>query len=192
MAAVKPLSVVKNIDDPSAFTGLVGGEGEGRNVRYGVKLCGKGLLTPKDVVSEIVNNFAVFGLPNTDKWISGLINLRGNIVPIFDLMSHPDFHQGDAPKTAGNKDKELLIIGQGEDAVGVMVDGYPKTLDLDGDDVEFRDEVDEQELGETFGALASHALKSVKVDQEVYYEIDYDAFFSELSGAYSDSVAVAG
>ena len=44
-----------------------------------------GLLLPSDEVSELVERSPVCKLPNTPTWFSGVISLRGNITPVFDL-----------------------------------------------------------------------------------------------------------
>ncbi|MFZ1546304.1 MAG: chemotaxis protein CheW [Candidatus Nitrotoga sp.] len=44
-------------------------------------------LVPHAQVNEISEILPAFRLPNTGRWLLGLVNLHGNLVPVFDLAS---------------------------------------------------------------------------------------------------------
>ena len=172
---------------------------EKRNVRYGIEFCGAKFLTPAKTTSEIVSNFTVFHLPNTANWIKGLINLRGNLIPVFDLYLHPDYQANLADAEQADEARKLIVIGQATYAAGLLIERYPETLDLDDDAVNISDTlyfdddtvnisatVEQSALQKMLGKLGVHILKTVTVGTDVYYEIDYDAFFSGLTRAYAD------
>ena len=48
-------------------------------IRYGFELGAIGVLTPSGMVCEVMDVQRIFHLPNAPAWLSGLINLRGNL-----------------------------------------------------------------------------------------------------------------
>jgi twitching motility protein PilI len=92
-------------------------------VRYGVRLGDIGLLIGRDTLSEVIAQAAIYPIPNTPPWLAGLMNLRGNLVPVFDLhlllgLEPP----ADRPR------RFLLVLGRGDGAVGMYVDGLPQAV----------------------------------------------------------------
>ena len=56
-------------------------------------------------------------LPNTREYVRGVINLRGTIVPIFDLRAR----FGEGP-TSATKNHVVVVMSVGEKWVGMLVD----------------------------------------------------------------------
>lgn len=76
-------------------------------------------LVPHTQVNEISEMPPVFRLPNTGRWLLGLVNLHGNLVPVFDLASLI----GD---TCNTKSKTmLLVLGRGDAIAAIVVNGIP-------------------------------------------------------------------
>ena len=65
-------------------------------------------LVPHAHVSEISEMLPIFRIPNTGRWLLGLVNLHGNLVPVFDLASLVGGACGTKSKTM------LLVLGRGE------------------------------------------------------------------------------
>lgn len=86
------------------------------------------LLDSQAVVSEIFDTLPQCELPNTPEWVHAMANQRGNIIPIFDLALLLGM-----PKTV-TKRPYYLVIGQGEDAFGVLLDQLPKKVSLSPDE----------------------------------------------------------
>lgn len=95
---------------------------ERRRARYGFRIGGLGLLIGQDTTSQVLEHTQVYPLPNTPVWLLGLINLRGNLTPIFDIK---DFLQLENQDTS--EKRRLLILDQAEKAVGILIDGLPHT-----------------------------------------------------------------
>lgn len=53
--------------------------------RYGFRIAKLGFLIPQGSHSTFVENAMIFPVPNTVDWLSGLVNVRGSVVPVFDL-----------------------------------------------------------------------------------------------------------
>ncbi len=69
-------------------------------------------------------------LPNTRDYVRGVINLRGTIVPIFDLRAR--FGEG---QTSPTKNHVVVVISVGEKWVGVLVDAVSDILTISKDDI---------------------------------------------------------
>lgn len=134
--------------------------------RYGFRTGGVGLLIGAGVDSEVLDALPVSALPNTPAWLLGLINLRGNLVPVFDLvellgLSRDPGHQ-----------RRMLILDEGERAVGVLIDRLPEVPQLT------------RRLGSLPplpGQLGEYVSDAYLSSESVWLEFDHRAFFASLS-----------
>ena len=69
-------------------------------------------------------------LPNTREFVRGVINLRGTIVPIFDLRAR--FGEG---QTSPTKNHVVVVMSVGEKWVGILVDAVSDILTVSKDDI---------------------------------------------------------
>jgi purine-binding chemotaxis protein CheW len=69
-------------------------------------------------------------LPNTREFVRGVINLRGTIVPIFDLRAR--FGEG---QTSPTKNHVVVVMSVGEKWVGLLVDAVSDILTVSRDDI---------------------------------------------------------
>jgi purine-binding chemotaxis protein CheW len=69
-------------------------------------------------------------LPNTREFVRGVINLRGTIVPIFDLRAR--FGEG---QTSPTKNHVVVVMSVGEKWVGMLVDAVSDILTVSRDDI---------------------------------------------------------
>jgi twitching motility protein PilI len=93
---------------------------EHQQLRHGVAIGPFNVLLPADTVSEVVKGSVVYPIPKTAGWVKGLLNLRGNLVPVFNLAEHFD---GSAE---GLEKPQLIAVGKAEQAIALMVDGIPR------------------------------------------------------------------
>ena len=126
-----------------------------------------GLLLPRGIINEIVEKHSVCKLPNTPSWFSGMISMRGNMVPVFDLAELLTTRSLDDKKT-------LLVIGQGEAAVAVWIDELPiwKT---------FRDEERMDSMPPLPKTLKEHVISIYSQDGRVWVDWNVADYFSALS-----------
>jgi len=92
------------------------------STRIGFRLGSSTLLALPGTLAEIMDPPPVYRLPNTPDWCLGMINLRGNLLPVFNahaLLGEPATRQ-----------PRLLILGSGTEAAGLMVDGLPFSVQL--------------------------------------------------------------
>lgn len=81
-----------------------------------------------DQVIEIINNHMIRPLPMVPEYVRGIINLRGQIIPIIDMrlrMGKP--FQEYTPKTC------IVILEIESNIIGVVVDSVAQVIDIDLD-----------------------------------------------------------
>lgn len=98
-------------------------EAEPEQKRYGFRVGTLGLLIAPQTGSETIPMPAIAPIPNSAHGLRGLINLRGALVPVFDLSRLLGL-----PEQAPGKNAAVLIFGKGDDAVGVVVDDHPAAV----------------------------------------------------------------
>jgi twitching motility protein PilI len=106
-------------EDPKAITT----PDIGTESALGFKVGTLGLLLDASIFCEIVDQAKVSPLPNVQPWLSGVLNLRGNIVPVVDLHILVEQDKADNAKT-----RHLLAVDRGKKTVAFWIDGYPQTL----------------------------------------------------------------
>ena len=131
-------------------------------VRFGARVGNIGLLVPLGMLSELVEDATVYPLPTTPHWFRGLINLRGKLVPGFDLKTL--FEMQDQ-KTETTK---LLVLNTQEEAVGILIDNLPVTLDVI---------LRLEHLPKLPGVLQEYSQEVYVRDEEIWVDFDFDGFF---------------
>jgi len=110
----------------TALLGLDFSTHEDEVPRYGFIISDLGFLISSEILCEVMKNFKVYPIPNTKQWMHGLVNLRGNLIPVYDLSmllglsSEPMKHDN------------LLIIDKGPESVGILIDSLPQPCDIRG------------------------------------------------------------
>src|SRR5882672_684042 len=140
---------------------------EERRVRYGFRVSSLGLLIKLDTGSEVVEARAIAAMPNAPRWLAGVMNLRGNPVPVFDLGAALDLARNDeSHKTM------VLVLDKGDAAAGLLIDGMPrvvppgKVIDLPA---------------ALPARLAPFAPNAVATSDGVWLEFDHAGFLANLA-----------
>ena len=81
-------------------------------------------------VQEIRGYEAVTRIANTPAFIKGVVNLRGTIVPIFDLRAR--FGDG---QTNATKNHVVVVMSVGEKWVGILVDAVSDILTVGKEEI---------------------------------------------------------
>jgi len=135
-----------------------------KNLRYGFQIGNLNLIYDVKIACELLKDIIIYSVPNTPKWMLGLINLRGNLVPVFDLENYFGFEPLD------NQYQLLLVLGKREKAVAFPVKAYPELLN---------DLVKEEFIPELIPKIENHILGSYK-GKKFWLELDKEKFFSTL------------
>jgi purine-binding chemotaxis protein CheW len=117
-------------------------------------------------VREIIGYVDVTAVPQTPHYVKGVINLRGQVIPVVDLRAKFGMETTDVT------DKTCIIVLEIAQAgrkfsTGIIVDHVQEVLDIDGHDIEDAPE---------FGASAdtSFILGMGKVGESVKILLDID------------------
>lgn len=125
LAPSKALSIQRELDNDSAPRL---GERAGSVVGQGILVSNLRLFVRFDQASEVSEMTRIFRLPGTPKWVCGLANLHGNLVPVLDIASFFNLPNEASEKTM------LLVLGHEENALAVTVNGIPERLRFNEND----------------------------------------------------------
>jgi purine-binding chemotaxis protein CheW len=76
-----------------------------------------------DILAEIIIPQKIFSVPTTPSHVIGIINLRGNIVPIVDIRPALSL-----PASAGAN--QIIIIGYNQMTLGILVDTVAEVISV--------------------------------------------------------------
>ncbi len=170
---LKPSAALDHFKPPVGLTAGVAVTERSRT-RYGFRLGDIGLLIERNTTSELLDQIPVYPLPNTPPWLLGLISLRGNLTPIFDLKPAIGLACG------GESGKRwLLILDQGESAVGCLIDDWPRTVAVSRP-------LDRPPPLPT--ALRPHVSAAYRHEHQVWLEFDHRGFFHSLASRLADRI----
>ncbi len=93
--------------------------------RHGFWIGNIGLLLPHKMISEVSEGLAICRLPNTPHWMSGMSNLRGEMVPVFDLSLLLNI------QTEKETKRKQLFLKIDDEWVGIYSDRLPARILLD-------------------------------------------------------------
>lgn len=102
------------------------------------------------LVREIKGWSETTRLPNAPEFMRGVMNLRGLIIPIFDLRMR--FHRG---RTEATEKHVIIIMAVGTRDIGVLVDAVSDILDANADQIKPPPTADQQENSEYISGLIS-------------------------------------
>jgi purine-binding chemotaxis protein CheW len=83
-----------------------------------------------DKVKTIERMMPMTRVPKTPKFVKGVINLRGVVVPVIDLRGRFGL-----PETAYTNDTRIIIVNAENLEVGLIVDSANDVIDIDSDSI---------------------------------------------------------
>lgn len=149
---------------PAGGADLVAADSSVSASRYGVLIGGQRLLLDGSGAVRVLEPGPISRLPNTHHWCLGLANVRGQLLPVFDVAK---WQNQTVPETG----RMLLVIGTDEQAAAILVDVSPRNMLVSGTVCAA------PELPEGF---AAHAAKSFALGDGIWTELDWAALFDEL------------
>jgi purine-binding chemotaxis protein CheW len=84
-----------------------------------------------DFVENIEKHTEITRVPYTKSYIEGVINLRGNIIPVLNVRTRFGLDKQDA-----DKDSRIMIINHEELKVGLLVDASSEVLQIGKEAIE--------------------------------------------------------
>ncbi len=165
---IAPREALAQFEPPEGMHLAAAGPGrEAVRVRYGFRIGTLGLLIPWESGSEVLEMPALTPLPGARAGFLGLINLRGNLVPIYEMRALLGLGAGKS-----RRHPLALVFDQGDNAVGVVIEGYPVAL------AALRPLAGETPAPEL---LREHVRGGYLQDDAVWLEFDHGSFFDQMS-----------
>ncbi len=111
-------------------------------------------------VQEIVRLLSITRVPRSAKHIEGVVNLRGNIVPIINLNKRFSI------ESAGEEEDKRIVVFQYDDLkAGIIVDEVSEVLALNNNEIEETDKV--------YSSMSSDFIKGIaRVDDRLFLLLD--------------------
>ncbi|HBQ24776.1 MAG TPA: chemotaxis protein CheW [Syntrophomonas sp.] len=111
-------------------------------------------------VQDINRLLDITRVPRSESYIEGIVNLRGNIIPIINL--HKRFNL----QSEGNEEDKRIIVFQFNDLkVGIIVDEVSEVLHLKKEDIE--------ETGKVYSSINAEHIKGIaKVNNRLLILLD--------------------
>jgi chemotaxis signal transduction protein len=160
-----PSAALAQFRAPTGNLAAVGSLRSHEFARYGVRIGGIGLLIAAGTESELIEHRAIAPIPHSQPWLAGMMNRRGHPTPVFDLRIALEL-----PADEGPASPLVLVLGKGDDALGIRVDAAPKALrGLTATPVSTALPV----------RLAPYAPAAWMADGELWVEFDHRGFFTE-------------
>ncbi|MGI5921713.1 MAG: chemotaxis protein CheW [Syntrophomonadaceae bacterium] len=117
-------------------------------------------------VLEINRLLHITRVPRANQFIEGVINLRGNIIPIINL--HKKFN---LQATGDDEEKRIIVFKFDDIAVGVIVDKVSEVLHISRNQIE--------EASDVYKSFDSEFIKGIaKVDERLLILLDLQNMLS--------------
>jgi len=163
-----PESALSRFKKPENILNSEHVEGEKSKInRYGFVVENMGFLISESTLSEIVRNKNICSLPNTKKWMKGLINIRGNLVPVYDLSLLLGL------TTEESNYNNILVLGKGSQSVAVVIEGLPRPCNVD----------DWNKMNDfpcDITGLKDHIIEVYMSDDVVWMDFNQHSFFESV------------
>ena len=120
-------------------------------------------------VREIVRLQNITTIPQSMDFVEGIVNLRGQIVPIVDLSKHFLVGLGNSAKDA---ERRIIVVHMSGHNIGILVDGVSEILRIADEDVEPTPPI-------VAGNVDSNSIRGVaKVADRLIIVLDIDRILS--------------
>lgn len=139
---------------------------------FGFRVGSLGFLVTSSTYCEVIEQLQVNPLPNVEAWFSGLINLRGDLVPVIDLqlLLGEEVH-------ADDKKRQLFAIGQGDKAMAFWIDGLPEIQ------TDFTHPL--KQLPPLPAILQRCVSGGYFYNDQLWFNVQFDELFKTLGGQYA-------
>jgi len=132
--------------------------------RYGYRAGSLCVLVAESTSSEVLVNPAVYPLPRCPNWMLGVLNLRGSIIPFFNLgVFDANFRE--------IKTNLAIVIDEREKAIAVAIGGLPISIAPTPVGVP----------PPLHGALKAHVRQVFESGGEIWLELDHYALLCQLA-----------
>lgn len=135
------------------------------------KLAGESFALSVHKVLEVLQKQELIVVPNTPEYVEGVMNFRGEIIPVIELRKKMNLPARD-PNAKYVTIIMDLKINNAKAKLGAIVDGVREVLDVDDINV-----LPVPEIGSSFNVEFLHGM--LKKNDEFTMLLDIDKIFSE-------------
>ncbi len=136
----------------------------GEIARYGFSVATLSFLLKAGEKVEVIDAVPACPIPNTPQWFAGMINVRGNLLPVFDLKLLLNLD-------ATTPSRWIMIFGQGSAAAGIPIDTLPTAVHAGEAIAEI------PTLPELLRTCATHVYRE---GDRHWLEVSFESFFAQL------------
>lgn len=117
-----------NMDLTPAAAGVTDEDLESQSTRYMIGIS-DGLRYGIDAekVETIITDHTITRLPRVPHYVRGIINLRGQIIPVIDIRLRLGKPQAE--------ESCIMVVNEGADCMGILVDGVDKMVGIRRDSI---------------------------------------------------------
>jgi purine-binding chemotaxis protein CheW len=116
------------------------------------------------MVQEIIRGAVITPIPNSPDFVEGVINLRGNIIPVIDLRKRLNLYLEDQ----SNDKNWVLLLDVDNRITGFVVDRVTQVLKIEPDQIEPPPEI-------VVAGLKSQYINGVcEIDDDLLILLDFD------------------
>lgn len=130
-----------------------------RSIHYGIKIGEYNLLVDRALHCEVINFINPAALPNTPDHFMGLCNVRGNLIPLYQLQMGKNAKKSEY--------RYIFIMDKKDKSAALALENLPVRKDLSGLNMK----LSRNEL-ETPKETKSQSLEFIRYVSDGYYEID--------------------
>ncbi len=134
---------------------------------YGFKLGKLNLLLDSQVHSEVVENAEIMPIPLMPQYVVGLCNVRGNLVPVYDLYNKFEI------EVEKQNSRRVLILGENENMVGIQIEKMLVSLAFEEFDCM-------EDMPSSHGQINEHVTYCYKQDGKYWFGFNYITLFESL------------
>jgi twitching motility protein PilI len=135
--------------------------------RMGIRIGQLRLLLPADGAREVITPPPISRVPHTVPWLLGLANVRGGLVPVVDAAAAlGETRRGEEPPY-------LLISGQGDGTLGLLIDGLPRLLNVDP--------AQQAERPAVSSLLEPNIVAAYRHDRGLWLDVDLERLFDTFA-----------
>jgi len=135
---------------------------------YGFAVADYNLIVEQGLYCELLTTFQIAPLPNSPTHFLGLTNVRGNLIPVYQLeplLNRPSL-----------KNYYVLVLGSLANAAALCIQNKPQAIDL----TDFEEVTPNSDLPELINQVRT---KSYKKDSTHWYLFDHNLLLKKISSA---------
>lgn len=132
-------------------------------------------LLPRGLRAEIIGSPNISSLPSKNSWLLGIVNIRGELVPVIDLLKWADLKASvDSAST-----KQILLIGEGESAIALQAQQHPVLLVT---------LPSKKTAGSAFAKLVLFTPATFTANEQTWFDLDFKTWLANLSQSKHETI----